>query len=170
MQLTLKVNNCLVVKGALRTRGVLSARIMLSVPPDKEPSGDASIYAFDLSSSGVSEWAAGSLSVGDKIEIHLLPGGDADPPSSTRELSEIQHALFSDDDQAHQALRAAHVCKEQLEMILRNAGRREPHPEALKVQKAIVAIVRELGERLITPTLLRHPELASEAKELGLTD
>jgi hypothetical protein len=144
MQLRLRVNNNEDVNGALTTRGVLGARIVLSVSPGKEPSGKASIHAFDFSS-GVSEWAAGQLSIGDKIEIHLLPEGDADPPTTMREISEIQEALFSDPDQAREALTAAHVCKEQLETILRNAGRGEPHPEALKVQKAIAGLFRSWG-------------------------
>lgn len=157
------------VNGALQTRGVLSARIMLSVSPDKELIGRASLHAFDYSS-GVSEWAAGQLSIGDRVEIDILADGDADPPTTTRDISEIQEALFSNPDQARQALTAARVCKEQLETVLRNAGRGEPHGEALKVQKAIAALVQELGKRLITPTLIRHPELASDARELDLTD
>ena len=169
MRLRLRVNNGGYVNGALQTRGVLSARIMLSIAPGKEPSGDASIHAFDFSTGG-SEWAAGQLSIGDKIEIHILPDGDADPPTKTREIAEVQEALFSSPVLARQALTAAHICKEQLETVLRNAGRDEPHPEALKVQKAVAAIVQNLGKNLITPTLIRHPEFASDAKELGLKD
>jgi hypothetical protein len=31
----------------------------------------------------------GEVSIGDKIEIHLLPDGEADPPTSKRQSSDI---------------------------------------------------------------------------------
>jgi hypothetical protein len=168
MQLTLRVNNREAVKGAIRTRGVLNALIHLSISPEREPSGTAFIHAFDFT--GASDWAAGELSIGDKVEIQILPGDDADPPTETRDISDVPAALFSDVNQARQALTAVHLCNEQLHAILRTARHGEPHHEALKIQRAIAKIVQDLGRHLITPTLTRHPELVTEAKDLDLID
>jgi hypothetical protein len=168
MQLTLKVNNRAAVKGAIGTRGILGAIINISLSPDREPSGEAFIHTFGLSEK--SEWDAGKLSVGDKVEIRILPDGEADPPTSTRSLDDIPAALFANPTQAQQALKAAHICNEQLQGILRSAREDEPHHEALKIQRAIAALVQDLGKYLITPTLRRHPELLTEAKALDLID
>ena len=169
MQLTMKVNNQIAVKGAVRNKGVLSAIITVSVPASgNEAKTKAFIHAFE--SSDVLEWSAGELSIGDKVEIHLLPDCDADPPSKTLRSSDIPAFLFSDPDQARKALAKVRDCKEFLEGILQAAKHNEPHDEALKVQRAVVAVVQDLGKYLITPTLRRHPELLSEAKDLDLLD
>ena len=168
MQLALKVNNREAVKGALQTKGILTAIINVFFTPGTEPSGKAFIHAFDFS--GRSEWAAGELSIGDKVEIHLLPDGEADPPTRTRSVSDIPGILFSDLEQARQALAKVRVCKEHLQGILQSAKYAEPHDEALKIQRAVVAVVQDLGKYLITPTLRSHPELLSEAKALDLVD
>jgi hypothetical protein len=78
--------------------------------------------------------------------------------------------LFSDPSHARNVLAALHVCNEQLQGILRTAKYAEPHDEALKIQTAVANVVRHLGTHLIMPTVKRHPELVSEAKELGLLD
>jgi|SRR5579863_2869466 len=169
MQLKLKVNNRESVTGAVRTKGILNAVINVFVHEDgRQQSGRASIHAFDFSES--LEWEAGEFSVGDKIEIQLLPDDDADPPTKTRQSSAVPALLFSDADQARRALAAMQICNEQLHGILRAAGTAEPHDEALNIQRAIAALVQNLGKYLITPTLNRHPELLAEAKNLGLTD
>jgi hypothetical protein len=171
MQLSLSVNNQASVKGAVRGKGVLSAIITTSVPASgNEAKGRASIHAFEFESSYGLEWSAGELSVGDKIVIHILPDADGDPPTKTRRPSEIPGFLFSDRDQARQALAKMHVCNESLQAILQAAKYAEPHDEALKIQSAVAAVVQDLGRYLITPTLRRHPELSSEAKDLGLLD
>ncbi len=168
MQLTLKVNDRETVKGAIGTKGVLGAIVNISLTPDNEPKGEAFIHAFG--SSEKSEWDAGKLSIGDKVEIQILPDGDADPPTSTQSLDDIPAALFSVPAQARQALAAVHICNDQLQGILRASRDSEPHNEALKIQRAVAALVRDLGKYLITPTLRRHPELLSEAKDLDLID
>jgi hypothetical protein len=171
MQLSVKVNNRPIVKGAVSGKGVLSAIITVpSRASGNEAKGKALIHAFKFDSSEGSEWDAGDLSIGDKIEIHLLPDADGDLPTKTRRLAEMPGFLFSDPDQARQALANVHTCKEQLEGILQAAKFAEPHDEALKIQRAVIAVVQDLGKYLITPTLRRHPELSSEAKHLGLLD
>lgn len=169
MQLKLRVNNRETVTGAVRTKGILNAIINVFVHEDgRQQSGRASIHAYDFSES--SEWEAGEFSVGDKIEIQLLPDHYADPPTKTQQSSAIPALLFSDPNQARRALAAIHVCNEQLQGILRTAGTAEPHDEALNIQRAVAALVQDLGKYFITPTLNRHPELLAEAKNLGLTD
>jgi hypothetical protein len=171
MQLKMKVNNGPPVKGAVTGKGVLGALITVSTPASgKEAKGKAYIHSFEFESSDGSEWSAGDLSIGDKIEIHILPDADADPPTKTRRLAEVPGYLFSDPDQARQALAKLHICKEQLEEILQAVKLAEPHDEALNIQRAIMAVVQDLGKYLITPTLRRHPELSEEAKDLGLID
>jgi hypothetical protein len=169
MQLSLTVNNRLKVKGAVMRKAVLSAIITVFVNASgNEAMGSALIYAFE--SSDVLEWNAGELSIGDKIEIQLLPDTDADPPTKTWGSSDIPAFLFSDSDQARKALAKIHLCKEHLEGILQAAKYAETHEEALKIQRAVVAVVQDLGRYLIMPTLRRHPELLSEAKDLDLLD
>ena len=170
MQLTMTVtDNGPPVKGAVSGKGVLGASILVSAPASgNEAKGEALLHAFEFDSSDTSEWSAGELSIGDKIEIHFLPDADADPPTKTRRLAEVPGYLFSDPDQARQALAKLHICKEQLEGILQAAKFAEPHDEALNIQRAVIAVVQDLGKYLITPTLSRHPELSSEAKDLGL--
>ena len=114
--------------------------------------------------------SAGEVSIGDKIEIHLLPDRDADPPTRTLQSSDIPAFLFSGPDLARQAISKVRDCKELLEGILQEAKHNESHEEALKVQRAVVAVVQDLGKYLITPTLRRHPELLSEAKGMDLLD
>jgi hypothetical protein len=171
MQLTMTVNNGPPVRGAVRGKGVLGATITVSAPASgNEAKGKALLHAFEFDSSDGSEWSAGELSIGDKIEIHLLPDADADLPTKTRRLAEMPGFLFSDPEQARQALAKVHICKEQLEGILQAAKLAEPHDEALNIQRAVIAVVQDLGKYLITPTLRRHPELSSEAKNLELID
>jgi hypothetical protein len=170
MQLKLRVNGGNAIKGSVAGKGVLGANIMILVPAadGSKISIAASIRAFELS--GTSEWRVDKLSVGDKIEIEILPSSDADPPTEKRESSSEPRLLFSDSDQARNALVAAHICNEQLQGILRAAGQSEPHDEAIKIQRAIAWLVQNLGSHLIRPTVHRHPELLSEAKDLGLLD
>ena len=168
MQLKLKVNGENAINGAVRSKGILSAGIMILVPADgKEISAKATIRAFE---GDVSEWSAGELSVGDKVEIELLPGSDADTPTEKRASSTEPMLLFLDPIQARNALTAAQICNEQLQGILRAAGQAEPHAEAIKIQRAIATLVQNLGTYLIRPTLHRHPDLLSEAKDLNLLD
>jgi hypothetical protein len=169
MQLTMRVNDRNTVRGAVRSKGMLSANISVFVPAhDEKFSGKAIIRAFEPPV--VSEWEAGELSIGDKIEIHLVPDGDSDPATTTTQASDAPGLLFSDPNQARQALTAAHVCNEHLQGILRASRDAEPHDEALKVQMAVARLVRDLSGFLIRPTLLSHPELMPKAKELGLLD
>jgi hypothetical protein len=168
MQLTLRVNNGSAVTGAVGTKGILSAGVTVLVPADgKEIDAKASIRAFEGDSSA---WKIDNLSVGDKIEIEILPGTDADPPSETRRGCEEPMWLFSDPVQARNALAAIRICNEQLQGVLRAAGGAEPHDEAIKVQRAIAWLVQNLGAHLIYPIVRRHPDLLSEAKNLGLID
>ncbi len=171
MQLSLRVNNRNSVKGAVKGKGVLGANIIVSVPASgNEAKGKAFLHAFEFESSDGLEWDAGELSIGDKIEIHLLPDADADSPTKTRRPAEIPGFLFSDLDQARQALAKVYFCNEHLQGILQAAKNAEPHDEALKIQNAVATVVQDLGKYLIMPTLRRHPELSSEAKDLGLLD
>ena len=167
MQLTLKVNGGVPVRGAVRGKGILSALVM--VPVDKKRA-KASIHALEFDSSDTAEWNAGELSIGDKIEIQFLLDDESDPPTKTGRVSDSPGFLFSDPEQGREALAKMSTCKESLEGILRAAKINEPHEEALNIQRAIVAVVQALGDRLIRPTLSRHPELTSHAEELGLIE
>ena|ERR1035441_3711075 len=153
MQLKLRVNGGNAIKGSVVDKGILGANIMILVPAvdGSKISIAASIRAFELS--GTSEWRVDKLSVGDKIEIEILPSSDADPPTEKRESSSEPRLLFSDSDQARNALVAAHICNEQLQGILRAAGQSEPHDEAIKIQRAIAVpsgklILPAFGEAL----------------------
>ena len=135
-----------------------------------DKSGKALIHALEFDLSETFEWSAGEFSIGDKIEIQLRLDDEADPPSKTGRVSDNPGFLFSDPEKAREALAKMSTCKESLEGVLQAAKVNEPHEEALNIQRAVIAAVRELGKYLITPTLRRHPELTSHAKELGLID
>jgi hypothetical protein len=165
----MRVNNR-ITKAALVGKGFLSASITISAPENEmEAKGAAFISGFEFGSSYVSKWRVGDLSIGDKIEIEILPGDDADPPTETQRKADVPMLLFSDADQTQQALAKMHVCNEHLQGILQAAKHAEPH-EALKIQRAVAQVVQELSRYLIMPTLRRHPELTSEAKSLSLLD
>jgi hypothetical protein len=170
MQIKLTVNGGNAINGAIGDKGILGANVMILVPAEGENrvSIGARIHAYE--SSGTSEWRVENLSIGDKIEIELLPGVDSDPPTETRQSHSGPMLLFSDIDQARNALLAAHICNEQLQGVLRAAGQAEPHAEAIKIQRAIAWLVQNLGGHLIRPIVNRHPDLLSEAKDLGLLD
>jgi hypothetical protein len=167
MQLTIKVNDHPTVKGAIRNRGVLAAHVLASVSADGDVANmEAGIHAFDFGLSGGLEWSAGRVSIGDKIEIHVLPDHDADLPTKTSRSADYPAYLFSDPRLARQALAKAQHCKELLEEVLQAAKNNEPHEEALKIQRAVIAVVQQLGQHLISPTIRRHPELLSETSDL----
>ena len=105
---------------------------------------------------------AGKLSVGDKVEIRLLPVGEADPPTTVRRTSESPRNLFSDADQARRLLTAIRTFDAELASIMEHARAVEPKVEFDRIAQAIVAVVVEVDQRLITPTLRRHPQLLEE--------
>jgi hypothetical protein len=115
-----------------------------------------------------SNWEAGALSVGDKVEIHVLPDGDSDPPTNIRRSSESPKNLCSGTEQARMLLSASSACAKELMGIIDRARESEPPEEFQKICQAVGGVLCELDRQLISPTLQRHPELFVEAKEMKL--
>ncbi len=170
MLLQLVVNNGSAIRASLNGKGLLSAHLNVSIGSKK---GDAAtvrlnvIDETDEPNSVYSTWEAGALSAGDKVEICLLPNGEADPPSEVRRTSESPKNLFSSQDQARLMLDALMRCDGELSAILERARTAEPKEEFEKIARAVGSVICEM-DRLIVPTLRRHPELVEEARRKKL--
>jgi hypothetical protein len=172
MRLALKVNDRQAVRASLQESGYLTAHLSLTRDPDKDGiSSRVSINAIDMSdepNSVSSTWEIGSVTIGDRVEILVLPDGDSDPPAEVRRSSKSPKNLFSDGEQARLLLSAVRACDAELMGILNRARSSEPAEEMEKIARAVAGVVCELDRHLITPTLRRHPELLAEAKEKKL--
>jgi len=166
MRLSLSVNDRLPTRASLESEGWLAAHINLSQGIDGEQDR-VWLNSIDRShepNTVHSAWEAVPLSVGDKIEIHVLPDGEADPPTEVTRTSESPKNLFADIENARQLLRAIKVCDTALMNVLELAAA-EPENELKKIRLAIGSVVVELDRQLISPTLRRHPELLAYATE-----
>jgi hypothetical protein len=172
MRLALTVNDCKAVRASLQESGHLTAHLSLTKDPDKDGiSSRVWINAIDLSeepNSVSSTWGIGTVTVGDRVEILVLPDGDSDPPAEVRRSSKSPKNLFSDVEQARLLLSAVQACDAELTGIIDRARNDEPPEEFEKIARAVAGVVCELDRLLITPTLRRHPELLAEAKEKKL--
>jgi hypothetical protein len=121
-----------------------------------------SIDQSDEPNAVYSTWEAGKLSVGDKVEIRLLAVGEADPPTTVRRSSESPRNLFSNADQARCLLTAINTFDAELMGVIEHARGAEPKEEFDRIVQAIGAVLVEMDQRLISPTLRRHPELLEE--------
>jgi hypothetical protein len=172
MRLSLSVNDRHIVRASLESEGWLSAHVNLSdgVETD-EPPNRVWLVAYDRSeepNSVTSTWEGVSLSVGDKVQIDVLPDGEADAATTLTRTSESPKNLFSDVEQARLLLSAIKVCDTELSGVLDRAQETEPPDELLKIRRAVGEIIVELDRQLISPTLRRHPELFAEAREKKL--
>jgi hypothetical protein len=172
MRLSLNVNDREPVRASLQATGYLSAHLNLTKEPDKDGfSSRVWVDAIDVSeepNTVSSTWEIGPVTVGDRVEILVLPDGDSDPPGKVRRSSESPKNLFSSVEEARFLLSAVQACDAELMGVLDRARNSEPAEEMEKVARAVFAIVYELDRHLITPTLRRHPELLVEAKEKKL--
>jgi hypothetical protein len=172
MRLSLSVNDRHIVRASLEAKGWLSAHVNLSHGIDsKEPPNRVSLVAYDESeepNSVTSTWEGVALAVGDKVEINVLPDGEADAPSTLTRTSESPKNLFSDVEQARLLLSAIKICDTELSGVADRAQATEPPDELVKIRRAIAEIAWALDCQLITPTLRRHPELLAEARAMKL--
>jgi hypothetical protein len=172
MRIAITVNDRKAVRASLQANGYLSAYLNLKSEPGKdEISSRVWVDAIDESdepNSVRSIWEIGSVTVGDRIEILVIPDGDSDTPAEVRRSSESPKNLFSSVEQARLLLSAVQTCDAELMGVLDRAQSAEPAEEMKKIGRAVAGIFYELDSRLITPTLRRHPELLAEAKEKKL--
>jgi hypothetical protein len=171
MRLSLSVNDRHIVRASLEARGWLGAHINLSDGLESEPPNRVWLVAYDKSedpNSVTATWDGVPLSVGDRIQIDVLPDGEADAPTTLTRTSESPRNLFSNVEQARLLLSAIAVCDAELLGVLDRAQHAEPPDELLKIRQAVGDIVCELDRKLIMPTVRRHPELLAEAKEKKL--
>jgi hypothetical protein len=172
MRLSLTINDGKPIQASLKSVGYLSAHLNLTKEPEKEQmAGRVWLHAIDESAepnSVSSEWEGGAVSVGDKVEIQVLPDGDADAPTEIRRSSESPKNLFSNVEQARMLLSAISACDKELMGIIERARESESPDEFQKVAQAVGGIIYDLDRYLISPTLRRHPGLFDEAKEMKL--
>lgn len=172
MRLSVSVNGSPIVRASLESEGWLSAHVNLSNGVDlDEPPHRVWISAYDRSeepNSVASTWDGVSLSVGDTVEIEVLPDGESDTPTTVTRSSESPKNLFSSVEQARLLLSAVQICDAELWKVLNRVEEAEPEEELRKIRTAVGDILVELDRQLISPTLRRHPELLAEAEEKKL--
>ncbi len=170
MRLSLSINDRHVARASLEASGWLGAHVSLSKDiKSNEPANRVWLVAADISAepnTTHSTWEPVEISVGDKVQIEVLPDGEADPPSTVTKTSASADNLFSDISQARLLLETVRVCDKALwEAMERSAGI-EPDDELHKIRYAIFSVLTEIDQQLIRPTLQRHPELLSLAEEM----
>jgi hypothetical protein len=171
MRLSLSVNDRHIANASLEAKGWLGAHVSLSNGTESESANRVWLNAIDISeepNSVHSTWDSIPLSVGDKIEIAVLPDGESDPPSGLTQTSESSENLFSDVEQARLLLAAIKVCDTELSAVAERAQNVETPDELHKIRLAIGSILVEIDQQLISPTLRRHPELLADAEAMKI--
>jgi hypothetical protein len=136
-----------------------------------EPPNRVWLNAIDTSeepNSVHSAWVSVPLSIGDKIEIEVLPDGVSDSPTTITRTSESPKNLFSDIEQARLLLAAIKICDTALMGVADRANDVESSDELQKIRLAVGSVLTEIDQQLISPTLRRHPELLPDAEEMKL--
>jgi Tn3 transposase DDE domain len=113
-------------------------------------------------------FAALNDSVGDEIEIKLLPDGEYDSPMTITRTSGSPNNLFSDVEQARFLLEAIKTCDTALMEVADRASRVEGSDEFHKIRTAVGSVIAEIDQQLISPMLRRHPQLLPEAEKLKI--
>jgi hypothetical protein len=172
MRLSLSINDRHVARASLEANGWLGAHISLSngIKSD-EPANRVWLAASDISedpNNVYSTWEPVTVSVGDKIEIQILPDGESDPPSTVTKTSASADNLFSDIGQARLLLETIKTCDKALCEVADRAVGIESDDELHKIRRAVGSLLAEIDQQLISPTLRRHPELLSLAQELKI--
>jgi hypothetical protein len=114
------------------------------------------LVAYDESeepNSVTATWEGVRLSIGDSVQIDILPDGEADTPTTITRTSESPKNLFSNVEQARLLLSAISVCDAELLGVLDRAKHAEPPDELLKIQRAVGEIIWELDSKLIARQL-----------------
>ena len=170
MRLSLSINDRHVARASLEASGWLGAHVSLSKDiKSDEPANRVWLVAADISEDPNtlhSTWEPVEVSVGDKIQIEVLPDGEADPPSTVTKTSASADNLFSDISQARLLLETVRVCDKALWEAMERSVDVEPEEELHKIRYAIASVLGEIDQQLIRPTLQRHPELLSLAEEM----
>jgi hypothetical protein len=172
MRLSLTVNGRPIATASLDAKGWLGAHVSMSQGINSnEPSNRVWLSAADISeepNAVHSSWEGASLSVGDTIEIAVLPDGESDAPTTLTRTSESPVNLFSDVEQARLLLTSIKVCDTELMAVIDRAQGVEQNDELHKLRIAIGTVLAELDQQLISPALRRHPELLSDAEAMKL--
>ncbi len=172
MRLSLSINGRRVARASLEGSGWLGAHVSLSKDIEGgEPANRAWLVAADTSEEPNvvhSTWEMVEVALGDKIEIEVLPDGEADAPSTVTKTSASAENLFSDIDQARLLLETVQTCDKVLLELMERAESVEPNEELHKIRYAVTGVLTEIDQQLILPTLRRHPELLELAKEMKI--
>jgi hypothetical protein len=173
MRLELTVNDGSPVRASLQSKGWLSAHLNLDIEPESEKtSGKVFLDSIDTSdepNAVHSTWDVGNLAVGDRIQVRVLDDGEADPPTKIRRTSESPKNLFFQETETARALLSAIRSFDiALGEVLDRARVGEPEEEFKRIANAILKVSCEMDQRLIMPTLRRHPDLVEEAKKMGI--
>ena len=170
MRLSLSINDRHVARASLEASGWLGAHVSLShgIKSD-EPANRVWLVAADISeepNTVYSTWEPVSISVGDRIQIEVLPEGESDPPSTVTRTSASAENLFSEVSQARFMLETIRTCNKGLWEAMERSVGIEPEDELHKIRYAIAAVLAEIDRQLIRPTLQRHPELLPLAEKM----
>jgi len=165
MRLALKVNGSPRVVAAVNGPGYLSAHLNLREhPKDNDYSKTVRVVGTQtLETETVRfEWPEFDLQVGDTAEVSLLNDGAGDPPSTVRKSSESPQNLFSHPELAREVLSVVSDFESRLMQMLDKSKAIESAEEHKRFALAVVHVVTQLGDSLLSPIYRRHKELVPD--------
>jgi hypothetical protein len=165
MRLSLKVNGSPRVVAAVDGPGYLSAHLNLCErPKNSDLSKTIRLVGIrTLETETVRfEWTQFGLQVGDTAELSLLNDGTGDPPSTIRRSSESPQNLFSHPELARDVLSVVSDFESRLMQMLDKSKTIESAEEHKRFALAVVNVVAQLGDSLLSPIYRRHRELVPD--------
>ena len=162
MRLSLSVNGTSRYVASLPGAGFLSAHLNLNDRP-KENSTSSRVRVAGHGTAETEttsmDWPTIDLSVGDIVELTVLPDGAGDPPVATRRTSESPSSLLSKTELAKELIAIVSDFEGRLMKLLPKAEQAEPESEYQKFRHAVGGVLYELGNYLLYPIYRRHKEL-----------
>lgn len=162
MRLSLSLNGSSKYTASQPGPGFLSAHVNLhNRPKDDDHSGRVRIAGTITEETETTrlDWRSYDLTVGDVVELRVLPDGPGDPPVETQKSSEAPTNLLSNVDFAKEVLATVSEIDGRLMKLLEKAEKVEPSDEYKKFGREVGNVIYELGEHLLYPIFRRHKEL-----------
>jgi hypothetical protein len=163
MCLSLSLNGDSRYIASLQGPGYLSAHLnMQDRPKENDRSRNVRIQGTETAESETiwSKWPTLELSVGDVVELRILPGhGEGEAPIEVRKSSESPSNLFSHIELAKELLQIVSDCDSRLMELLSKSETTEPTDEHKKISRAVASVVYEHGAQFLYPIFRRHKSL-----------
>jgi len=162
MRLSLTVNGTARYTAPSARAGYPSAHLNLR---DRPKEGDRSSTVFirashtDETETTSMTWPEIELSVGDLIQLEVLPEGKGDAPAKVRRSSEATSNLLASSDLAKELFEVVSKFDKNLLALLDKSRTSEPPDEHRRFSLAVGAVIAEVGQQLLYPLFRRHKEL-----------